>query len=83
MVGEVLDALKVERLDDAVGAEVVLRAALGRLDRRPLHPRAVDLSDPEAEPVELAVDGGRHREIDRGLGRDSVRCHCQKFVWSE
>ena len=71
MVGEVLDALKVEGLDDAVGAEVVLRAALGRLDGRPLHARAVDLSDPEAEPVELPVDGGRHREVDRHLGRDS------------
>ena len=68
VVGEVLDALEVEGLDDAVGAEVVLGASLGRLDGRPLHARAVDLGDPEAEAVELAVDGGRHSEVHCHLG---------------
>ena len=77
MVGEVLDALEVERLDDAVGAEVVLRAALRRLDRRPLHAGAIDLRDPEAEAVELAVDGGRHREVHRRLVCESVKSHCK------
>ena len=46
VVGEVLDTLEVERLDDAIGAEVILRAALRGLDRRPLHARAVHLQSP-------------------------------------
>ena len=46
LAAEVLDPLEVERLDDALAAEVELGAARRRLDGRGVV--AVDLSDPEA-----------------------------------
>ena len=49
LVVEVLDALEVERLDDALHAEVVLRAAARGHDGGAVV--AVDLGDPEAELV--------------------------------
>ena len=52
LVGEVLDALEVEGLDDTLGAQEVLGAA-----RRSLNSGqrlAVDLGDPEAELVGFA-----------------------------
>ena len=53
LASEVLDALEVERLDDALAAEAELGAAWRGLDGRDVV--AVDLSDPETLKVKLIL----------------------------
>ena len=62
LVAQILDALEVEGLDGALLAQMVLGAARGRLDHGLV--AAVDLGDPEAELVRLAVKRRREMQIE-------------------
>ena len=76
LVAQILDALEVEGLDGALLAQVVLGAARGRLDHGLV--AAVDLGDPEAELVRLAVRRRREMQIEYKRGSYSVGTMAKK-----
>ena len=59
LIGQVLDTLKVEGFDDALGTQKVLGAARRGLD--PGQGLAVDLGDPKSEFVGFAAAWERRR----------------------